>query len=366
MYNLIRSRLTSTYCYHPEAVIISCYFNPQNSSYRLRAFNHFYESIKHLNHLIMECIIGDNQSQLPDNEHVVKIHTQNLLWHKETLLNKAASLLPDKYKYVFWVDADVVFTNLDWLANGVKELKSNNIIQPFEYCVHLEKDELEPSFNLNEILSNSLPNEKNSKVWRSFCANFVDTNLWQDTNYDRHGHVGFAWGAKREVLESVPLYDKALIGGADHIIAHAAAGQVPHPCISKSFTDNITEVESWSRRFYAATQGQIGYVPGSLYHLWHGDIAKREYLQRIKTFTKSTQSVSRRDENGFWETDNPDINIYVEDYFDRREVSGNGDDIDADADTGVDDCPVPSIDSNLPDVSVTSATVDDNFCETFS
>ena len=107
----------------------------------------------------------------------------------------------------------------------------------------------------------------------------MNTSLWQDQNYNNHGHVGFAWGARREVLEAVPLFDRALIGGADHIIAHAAAGQIPHPCIAKSFTDNLEEVMAWSHQFYRVTQGKIGYVKGDLYHLWHGDINKRQYLK---------------------------------------------------------------------------------------
>jgi hypothetical protein len=54
----------------------------------------------------------------------------------------------------------------------------------------------------------------------------------------------------------------------------------------------------------------------------------------------------------------------MEDYFDRREVSGDGDNIDAD--TGVDDCLVPSIDGNISDAAPTDITGNDNFCETFS
>jgi hypothetical protein len=369
VFNFIKNKFSNGYRNHPEAVIISCYFNPQNSSYRLKAFNNFYDSIKPLNHLIVECIIGDSEPQLEDNENIVRYQTRNLLWHKETLLNKAVSQLPDRYKYIFWVDADVLFTNLDWLVSGVKELQSNNIIQPFEYCAHLERDELEPSFDLDELLDDPLPNEKNNKVWRSFCANFADTKLWQDTNYNRHGHVGFAWGARREVLEAVSLYDKALIGGADHIIAHAAAGQIPHPCISKSFTDNLQEVEDWSRRFYRATEGKIGYVPGNLYHLWHGDITKREYLPRIQRFTKSTQSIIDRDESGFWETEDLEIGLYVEDYFDRREVSPGEDG------GGIDECPAPetsdeclapAVDGAGLESSALDATTENNICETFS
>jgi len=52
---------------HSEAVIVSCFYNPQNSPYRLLAFQKWYHSIKHLNYRIIECLIGpDAKSQLPD------------------------------------------------------------------------------------------------------------------------------------------------------------------------------------------------------------------------------------------------------------------------------------------------------------
>lgn len=313
---------------HSEAAIISCFFNPQKSPYRAKAFEIFYDSIKHLNHLIVECIIGDDDAQLPNNGHVLQIYTRDLLWHKESLLNKAIEKLSPNIKYVFWVDADVIFTNLNWLVQGVEQLQSKTIIQPFEYCVHLDKDELKPSFNLQDVIGkDNLPNCRNSKVWRSFSANFVDTLLWQDPAYDIHGHVGFAWGARREIVTSVPLYDRALIGGADHIIAHAAAGQIVHPCIAKSFTDNLQEVEAWSRRFYASTEGKIGYVSGNLYHIWHGDISKREYLPRIQNFTPLSRNITQRDRNGLHQSNDDAANDYMRDYFRRREVSENdGDD----------------------------------------
>lgn len=308
---------------HPEAVVITCFFNSQNSPYRLMAFNEFYESIKHLNYAIVECVIGDMQPQLPENENIERVYTESLLWHKEALLNNIVSKLPKRYKYIFWVDADVVFTNDDWLVDGVDQLQSCDILQPFEYCVHLGKDELRPSFNVDAHRSTvSVPSLRHKMMWRSFCSNHVITNLSGDENYDRHGHVGFAWGAKREVLERQPLYDKALIGGADHIIAHAAAGQIPHSCISKSFTDNLEEVLDWSRKFYDAVGGRIGYVKGDLYHIWHGDIDKREYLKRIQEFTKQTKEITYKDKNGLY--------VYKDDgymgsYFSRREVGGDGD-----------------------------------------
>jgi len=308
---------------HSEAMIVSCFFNPQKSPYRTKAFKIFYESIKHLNHSIIECIIGDSEPELEENDNIKRVYTENLLWHKESLLNKVISELPKKYKYIFWIDADVIFTNLNWLVDGVKELKNySHIIQPFEYCVHLNKDEMIPNFDVESVRHNcSGIHVRHKQMWRSFCSNYEKYPSFANSdNYDVHGHVGFAWGARREVLEQVQLYDKALIGGADHIIAHAAAGQIPHCCITKSFTDNIEEVNEWSKQFHSVVRGKIGYVKGDLYHIWHGDIDKRQYLKRIQDFTIKTKNIVKKDKNGLYITDNRD-DEYMKNYFKQREVS---------------------------------------------
>lgn len=309
---------------HSEAVVVSCFFNPQKSLYRLKAFNKFYKSIQNLNYRIIECAIGEDNFQLPEDPNIIRVRAETLLWHKEGLLNRVIADLPDHYKYVFWVDADVIFTNLNWLREGVEQFQNGaKILQPFEYCVHLDKNDKRPSFNVDEHkgLCDD-PVKRHKKLWRGFCANYVDkgrrNGLSASTNYDVHGHVGFAWGATREVLEQVPLYDRALVGGADHIIAHAAAGQIPHHCITKSFTDDIDEVLAWSYRFYDVVGGNIGYVPGDLYHIWHGDISRRQYLKRIKDYTKQSKTIVHKDKNGLYIADPNDK--YVKRYFQYREV----------------------------------------------
>lgn len=317
MFNLFK------YKSHPEAIIISCYYNSENNAYRLKAFKVFYDKIKHLNHKIIECVIGDSKPQLPNNENIEVISTDSKLWHKESLLNKIIRELPAKYKYVFWVDADVIFTDRGWLVNSVKKLEEGSrIVQPFEYCVHLDRNQLYPNFNINKAKKFAFDKEKrNPKLWRAFCANYVDNEFSTNKDYNIHGHVGFAWGARREVLNEVPLFDRCLIGGADHIIAHAAAGHIPNHCITKSFYENIEEVEQWSWRFYQAVRGRIGYVKGNLYHIWHGDLNKREYLKRIQEFTPENKGIVNRDKNGLHIHNSK----YVDKYFEHRENTGGDD-----------------------------------------
>lgn len=308
---------------HPEAVIISCFYNPQNSAPRYEAFKKWYDSIKHMNHLIVECLIDGAESQLPKSSSIIQVKSDSTLWHKESLLNLAVTKLPAKYKYVFWVDADVIFTNLNWLTDGVKELERGaEILQPFEFCFHLEQGETEPRFDYSEAIEDYLnTGTRNARMWRSFCANYVhDEESCDSTDYNTHGHVGFAWGATRELLEAVPLYDKALVGGADHIIAHAAANQIPSNCIDKSFTEDLDAVYAWSRKFAREVDGDVGYVEGNLFHLWHGDIKSREYLKRVQEFTPTTKEITEKDENGLYiAKDGKDK--YVKDYFQKREKS---------------------------------------------
>jgi hypothetical protein len=138
-------------------------------------------------------------------------------------------------------------------------------------------------------------------------------------NYEQHGHVGFAWGARRDVLSRCLLYDKALVGSGDHIMAHAAAGQMNHPCIEKVFKDDIEDIRRWSARFATATKTYVGYVPGDLYHIWHGDVEKRQYLKRTKEFTGKSKQITRKDKNGLYIAEKGH-NVYVTNYFQQREV----------------------------------------------
>lgn len=311
------------YKIHPDAVIITCFYNPKNSPYRLRAFNAFYETIKHMNHRVIECVIGDVGAQLTPNENITTIHTTSLLWHKEALLNLIIKDLPEKFKYVFWVDADVLFSNKNWLIEGVEQLKTHNIIQPFEYCIHLDKFDFDIPVDHEKYKDIMLPNKINNKVWRSFSANYADNINWNSKDYSTHGHVGFAWAARREILDSIELYDHALVGGADHIIAHAAAGQIGFDCITKAFGENIEEINRWSERFHSLVKGKISYVSGGLFHIWHGDIADRQYFKRIKEFTPKNKSITSKDSNGLYVV-NTGEDRYVDEYFNKREVTDDG------------------------------------------
>jgi hypothetical protein len=322
MLKALKNLFLKGYKSHREAVVISCFYNSQNNVYRQKAFELFYESIKTVNYRIIECVIGNSASQLSvyNDKNIKIVRAEELLWHKETLLNQVISTLPSQFKYVFWLDADIIFDNEDWLTDGVKALQYCSMIQPFEFCIHLNRDERKPNFDYKALQKQSMQDMLNGQMWRSFCSNVHSLSLHSD-NYNEHGHVGFAWGARREVLEQVPLYEKALIGGADHIIAHAAANQVQHNCIAKTFTEDIETVQEYMQKLSNVVNGKIGFCQGSLFHIWHGEIEKRQYHQRIKNFTSQAKGINERDGNGFYKSNSPSIKVFVTKYYEHREVN---------------------------------------------
>jgi hypothetical protein len=321
--NLMRTK--DEYHNDSEAVIVACFFNPEKNPYRIFAFYQWYKRIKHLNHRIIECLIGpDAEPELPKSEFITQVRTESLLWHKEALLNRVIADLPSNFKYIFWLDTDIIFTNPKWMVEAVRKMRAGaNIVQPFEYCVHLEQNQLTSMHDpktyptIARHTNKALDGKK--RVWRSFCANYATSYAnAHELDYDRHGHVGFAWGAKREVLDQCPLFDKALIGGADHIMAHAATGVVNHNCILKAFNDQMDTITPWATKFAQVVDKRIDYAKGDLWHIWHGDVSKREYLKRIQEFSPAAKQVTKKDSNGLYVA--PKDNKYMEKYYRHREV----------------------------------------------
>lgn len=332
----INNLFTSGYKNNPDAIVIACYFNPQRNEYRKQAFDKWYSTIKHLNHFVLEAVPHGSPPELPDILGKIEhIQVEQMLWHKETLLNKIINRVVQegKFKYIFWLDTDVIFDNRSWLVDACKELENYNVVQPFEYCLHLDRNELPEKnqfFTKGIDLGNYIKDWANQgKIWRSFGSNVKDKpkNAMSD-DYDIHGHVGFAWGARTSYLKQIGgLYDKALIGGADHIMAHAFVGQIPCSCIAKSFGEN-SDITEWSRMAYYVNDvpymSGISYAKGNLFHIWHGDIEKREYYKRIKEFTPMSTGKVNRDETGFYQTSDSNVSDYFLNYLEQREnVSSN-------------------------------------------
>ena len=129
---------------------------------------------------------------------------------------------------------------------------------------------------------------------------------------------------RRETLEDVGLYDAMIIGGGDLAIVKAAVGQsedlARHYLLGAGHRRHYL---NWSQKFHRAIAGRIGVVPGTLHHLWHGDLINRQYRPRRSLLAQAEFDPYldlALDANGSWRwnSDKPALHQQVKEYFQNR------------------------------------------------
>jgi hypothetical protein len=151
-----------------------------------------------------------------------------------------------------------------------------------------------------------------------------------DGDFHTHGHTGFAWAARRELFDGPGLYDGCVTGSADHVMAHAFAGDWDGPCLAGTFYRNTAHrrhFAAWAARAYPLVRARIGCVPGALLHLWHGEAADRRYVVRnreLADFGFDPIADLRPGPGGCWEWNTPktDLHRWAEAYFRERRENG--------------------------------------------
>jgi hypothetical protein len=149
-------------------------------------------------------------------------------------------------------------------------------------------------------------------------------------DYYQHGEAGGAWAARRNVITGCGIYDACIIGGGDHVLVHAMCGDWDSACIGRLLGANNTHRQhfvQWGKTFYGNVRGKIGYVSGSVLHLWHGDRSGRRYSLRhkeLESFAFDPETDLRVADSGCWEwaSDKHQMHAWAKEYFVHRDEDG--------------------------------------------
>ena len=232
-----------------------------------------------------EITIKDN----PYGKHI-QIRTRQELWHKENMMNIALQHLPDDWKYVAWIDADITFMRPDWAHETVQQLQQYDWLQLFSVALDIGPapplDIVSPNYGFMYCYQNQMMNKE-------IPALFVDGSLnkermTQKKYYHTKGkkvfwHSGFAWAVRRSALiKTGGFLDTGILGASDHHMALAMIGladQAMPEGVSSGYKDSIMR---WQERCLSATRMNVGYVAGTIHHAWHGAKVNRRYWDRWK------------------------------------------------------------------------------------
>jgi hypothetical protein len=97
---------------------------------------------------------------------------------------------------------------------------------------------------------------------------------------------GLAWAARRDVLQRHHLYDACIIGGGDGAIAAGVVGNFRLHRLPDAEPAPSRALSRVGQPFHDAVRGDLGFCPGTIFHLWHGDLRDRNYRERRVRFAE--------------------------------------------------------------------------------
>jgi hypothetical protein len=306
------------YAASDDICVICCYFNPNNYTTKLSNYRRFFESL-HSSGIFLytiELAFINQEFQLKKSPFVKQIRGATVLWQKEKLLNRLLPEIPLRFKKIIWADSDILFENTNWLCEASKQLEKHFVIQPFKYAIRLPKNDLHYSTY----------GEKH----KSFCATYnLEPHIMTEAGNKYHGHTGFAWGARRDVIEKIGFYDVCLSGSGDELMAHAFVGDLESRFIKRIVGEDeyFFHFRKWGGKMSDIVKSNIGYVEGHILHLWHGQSIDRHYFVRDRELIKMKFDPCNdliMDDNGLWKwnSNKPELHKWAKTYFGLRNEDG--------------------------------------------
>ena len=299
--------------------IVTSYFNPCGFRVRTENFERFVEPIRAAGIplvIVEACFEADGKgagATLPAEHKTLRVNARDVMWQKERLLDLGTGWLPGHCTKVAWLDADVLFDDEDWAVATSERLETAVVLQPFADAVRLSRGALEP--------------REGDDVFESFGAMFVNRpEELAHGKFERHGHTGFAWAARRDIVARHGLYDACIAGSGDHMMAHAFAGDWESRCIKRMVGHggrHLAHFRRWSRQLHEEVGARLSFTPGRLLHLWHGTIENRRYAQRNEELCGlafDPKQDIRVSATGCWEwaSDKPELHAWARRYFEER------------------------------------------------
>ena len=216
------------------------------------------------------------------NPKHLQLRCDTPLWHKENMINIGVKkLLPNNWKAFAWIDGDLEFESSTWALDTLKILNGyKDIVQVWSHCVDMDNNKK----TMNIFNSAGYHYSKNHK----YVSHGV--NYW---------HPGYAWAITRTAYEIIGgLYERAILGSGDNIMMFSLLNNVIKSLHEESTIEYKQDVLEFESKMSSL---RFGYVPGLIYHYFHGSKANRKYTERWKILVNHNYNpitFIKKDENG--------------------------------------------------------------------
>jgi hypothetical protein len=258
-----------------ELHVVACVSNPCNYRRRWQLARRFFARMeaaeRHVKLYVVELAYGSQDFQVTSGSnprHLQLRSSSAPLWHKENLINVAArQLLPQDWKAMAWIDADVAFQSESWALDALRLLNgSYDVVQLFSHAEDLG------------------PEGVPMKIFTGFAREHLRAAAPPETRQGERWHPGFAWAWTRAAFDQTGgLIEIAVLGSGDNYMAMSFLGlasEAIQPGMSEDYRSSVLAFQT------KAAGLRLGYVPGVVSHYYHGSKQKRGYGDRWRILEK--------------------------------------------------------------------------------
>jgi hypothetical protein len=228
---------------------------------------------------VIDCAFGEEDHLCAmDGVRHIPVRAKTRVWNKENLLNIGVHRTPEA-QYIAWIDADIIFRRDDWAIATLRALQHYDVVQPWSDAYDLG------------------PHGEHIAHHRSFCRQFfhrqplVATHrpYWHgDGGPHTYPHSGYAWAMTRQAFDWLGgLFELGGMGSGDHHMSLALIGEGDASVPGGVADAYRREVKRWEGRALRHVNRNIGYVPGTVEHLFHGRKTDRGYQSRWEMFVQN-------------------------------------------------------------------------------
>lgn len=270
--------------------VLTTYFNYYQNPFLLDNYNKFKQAIaeEKVPLLTVEAVL-EGESSVLEGDDVLRVKSSSILWQKERMINLAIEHLSGQYKYIAWVDCDVLLVP-GWSSEAKKLLNLCNVVQLFSKINffnpwgHVE--------NVLDSVAFSLVNNKGSENFKIPCV------------------CGGAWITHVDILQDIGIYDACVSSGNDILFAASVCGSEKEVLfLNEAMNSHYFE---WADEIKLRHRCRVNYVKAVCGHMYHGNVNNHYYQKRNEIlkkwgFNPYFDIVKNEDKLYEWSTNNIEV-----------------------------------------------------------
>lgn len=264
--------------------VITVVSNPVRFMRRYELYWRFKEMCEaaQINLITVEQAFGERPFMVTEASNVLHVQVRSFeeLWLKENMINLGIErACQHGATKVAWIDADCAPMQPPrrWFEETWHALQHYEFVQMWGSMIDMDLEQqavgcAQPSFMYNYIKYGTPTPEKFEELRSEYP---YGSNLF--------GRPGLAWAANVDAINKVGrLIDYSILGAGDWYMAHALIGsvRVVIPGNINSSQPYVSRLLHWQTLCERWIKRDVGYVPGTLWHDWHGNKKHRQYASR--------------------------------------------------------------------------------------